>query len=82
MHEIENNNSGITYDDVDMKDALNPIDFGVALGTGYELASGININLRVIYGLIGVNDLTQDPDAYVLNNLVGQLSLGFPLIAM
>lgn len=81
-YDIENNNSGVTYDDYENKEYLNPVDFGLVLGAGYELASGININLRAIFGVTNVNDPEKIPDSEEVSNLVGQLSIGFPLFAM
>lgn len=59
--------------EADIKDFVNTIDFGVGLGLGYELETGLNFGARYNYGL---SNLNKEGDAKN-NNSVFQLSVGY-----
>lgn len=64
-------------DDVDISDNLNTIDFGVGVGAGYEMESGLMFSLRYNLGLSNI--LTDDAggaDNSITNNVI-QLSVGY-----
>lgn len=68
--------------EVDIKDFVEGIDFGLNFGVGYKLPSGINFGLRYNLGLSNINDTGNlDPDFNVGDvnnqNSVIQLSLGY-----
>ncbi len=66
----------------DAKDAdwVVPGDVSFALGAGYELPSGLSINLRGLIGLSNTINTDNSPDAKA-KNLVFQMAVGFPLLA-
>ena len=57
-----------------------PGDVSLALGTGYELPSGLSINLRALIGLSNTINTDNFPDANA-KNFVFQMAVGFPLLA-
>jgi hypothetical protein len=58
----------------DVKDSFKSIDFGVNLGLGYALPSGLFIDARYNLGLSDINDSDGGPK---INNGVIQVSVGF-----
>ena len=63
--------------DLDIKDSLKGIDFGLNFGLGYQLDNGLNFAAR--YNL-GLTDLNDDPDFlgdFEAKNSVIQLSVGY-----
>lgn len=48
--------------EVDVKDEISSIDFGLNFGAGYQLASGIFFDARYNLGLTSVNDFEGDDD--------------------
>jgi len=68
--------------EVDIKDFVKGIDFGLNFGVGYKLPSGINFGARYILGLSNINESDSfDPDFNVGDvknqNGVFQLSIGY-----
>ncbi len=62
----------------DIKDDVKGIDFGVNLGVGYKLESGLNFGARYNLGLADLNDLQmQEVDSFKWNNGVIQISVGY-----
>ncbi len=62
--------------DVDFKDEVKGIDFGINAGVGYKLDSGLNFGVRYNLGLSNIND-TEDTDDFKTKNTVIQLSVGY-----
>jgi len=60
----------------DLKDFVNGIDFGLNLGLGYKMESGLNFAARYNLGLSNIND-EEDSDDFKWNNNVIQLSVGY-----
>ena len=64
--------------ELDVKDHLKGIDFGLNLGLGYKMESGLNFSARYNLGLSDAND---DPDFFEsdssLKNSTIQLSVGY-----
>ncbi len=62
-------------DDVDVKDSLKSIDFGLNIGVGYKMESGLNFGVRYNLGLSDINDV----DGYDGENKNGviQVSVGY-----
>ncbi|RLD29144.1 MAG: PorT family protein [Bacteroidetes bacterium] len=63
--------------DEDVKDVTKGIDFGVNLGVGYELESGLNFGIRYNLGLSELNDFGDLSGNESWKNGVIQLSVGF-----
>jgi hypothetical protein len=61
---------------IDFKDETKGIDFGVNLGVGYKLESGLNFGARYNLGLSNIND-GEDSDDFKNQNSVFQLSVGY-----
>lgn len=61
---------------VDVKDDFKGIDFGLGLGAGYKLDSGLNFSLRYNLGLSNIAD-GKDIGDYSVQNNVFQISLGY-----
>jgi len=61
-------------DNVDAKDSLNGTDFGLSLGLGYKLESGLFFNAR--YN-IGLSNISKDDDTYDVKNTAIQFGLGY-----
>ena len=75
---------GANPDDVDFKENANSVEFGLAGGLGYELASGLSFNGRLMYGISGIlnSDFVDQNDIDSnFNNFIIQISVGFPLYA-
>lgn len=70
-------NSEVEYDDIstedDVKEFIKNIDFGVNLGLGYKLPSGLFFDAR--YNL-GLSNIDEEGDAKIRNAVI-QVSLGF-----
>ncbi|MGO1752571.1 MAG: porin family protein [Psychroflexus sp.] len=65
--------------DLDIKDALKSIDFGLNLGLGYKLDNGLNFEARYNLGLMNIDDSPTeagDPETSIKNGVI-QVSLGF-----
>lgn len=63
------------FDDQDIKDDLKGIDFGLNLGVGYKLESGLNFGARYNLGLTDANDGLEEDVTY--KNSVIQISVGY-----
>lgn len=59
----------------DVKDFVKGLDFGLNIGAGYKLPSGLNFAARYSLGLSNLNDIDND-NSKVHNNVI-QLSVGF-----
>ena len=64
-----------SYDE-DVKELFNSLDFGLNIGAGYKLDSGLNFALRYNLGLSNIADGADDEDFSVTNRVL-QLSVGF-----
>lgn len=62
--------------EIDIKDTMKGLDFGLGLGLGYELESGLNFGARYNLGLANIAD-TEDGDDSKITNQVIQISVGF-----
>ena len=58
----------------DIKDSIKGIDFGLNIGAGYKLPSGLNFAARYNLGLSNVNDINNNTK---IHNGVIQLSVGY-----
>tara|TARA_Y100000385_G_C13063950_1_gene625787 strand:+ start:1044 stop:1655 length:612 start_codon:yes stop_codon:yes gene_type:complete len=65
-----------SYDN-DIKEDLSSLDFGLNIGAGYKLDSGLNFALRYNLGLSNIEDIDDDEDDFSNTNRVLQLSVGF-----
>jgi len=63
-------------DDVDIDDVISSVDFGVGVGVGYKLDSGLNFAARYNLGLSNINDFEGSDDFKNQNNVI-QLSVGY-----
>nr|WP_321228099.1 porin family protein [uncultured Psychroserpens sp.] len=70
------NEGGGESEDVDVKDSTSGIDFGVGLGVGYKMDSGLNFSARYNLGLSNVYD-GEGSDDYSIQNNVFQISVGY-----
>ncbi len=61
----------------DVKDVTKGIDFGINLGVGYELESGLNFGVRYNFGISELNDFSDSSGNESWKNGVIQLSMGF-----
>lgn len=61
---------------VDLKDITNGIDFGVGIGAGYKMESGLNFSARYNLGISNINDFEGSDDISNQNN-VFQISVGY-----
>lgn len=64
----------VSANEVDIKDDVNSIDFGLNLGASYTLDFGLNIGAR--YNL-GLTDIAKDNDGDAIKNGVFQISVGY-----
>ena len=77
-----NSEGSLTFDgetesyDEDVKELFNSVDFGLNIGAGYKLDSGLNFALRYNLGLSNILDGADDEDFSVTNRVL-QLSVGF-----
>ena len=62
---------------VDMKDYLKGIDFGLNLGFGYKLESGLNFGARYNFGFSDLNDSEEEFGTSSIKNSVIQAYVGF-----
>jgi len=62
---------------VDMKDYLKGIDFGLNLGLGYKLESGLNFGARYNFGFSDLNDSEEEFGTSSIKNSVIQAYVGF-----
>jgi len=62
---------------VDMKDYLKGIDFGLNLGFGYKLESGLNFGARYNLGFSDLNDSEEEFGTSSIKNSVIQAYVGF-----
>lgn len=60
----------------DLKEYVNSLDFGLNIGLGYKMESGLNFGARYNLGLANINK-DDDGDDEKLNHSVFQLSVGF-----
>ncbi len=60
----------------DVKDDISSIDFGVGVGLGYKMESGLNFALRYNLGLSNINDFEGSDDFKQQNNVI-QVSVGY-----
>ena len=65
--------SGDESSELDIKDELESIDFGLNFGAGYKLDNGLNFSAR--YNL-GLSNISEDSDSAVKNS-VFQISVGY-----
>ena len=65
--------SGGDSEEIDVKDDLKSIDFGINFGAGYKLENGLNFSAR--YNL-GLSDIAEESDSSVKNG-VFQVSVGY-----
>ena len=63
-------------EEVDIKEEMNGLDFGLAFGAGYELESGLNFGARYNLGLGNIVDTAEDEDFTVTNQVI-QIYVGF-----
>ena len=63
-------------EEVDIKDDLKSTDFGVNLGLGYKMESGLNFGARYNLGLSNANDSDIDDGAEYKNSVI-QVSVGY-----
>lgn len=61
--------------DIDVKDQLKSIDFGVNVGIGYKLSNGLNFGIRYNAGLTNINNASGVTDKNRYG--VAQLSIGY-----
>lgn len=59
--------------DVDMKDYLKSIDFGLNIGVGYEFSNGLNAGARYNFGLSNISDENEGD----IKNSVFSVGLGY-----
>jgi len=64
-------------EEVDIKDDLKSTDFGVNLGLGYKMESGLNFGARYNLGLSNANDSDDIDGGAEYKNSVIQLSVGY-----
>jgi hypothetical protein len=63
-------------EEIDIKDDLKSTDFGVNLGLGYKMESGLNFGARYNLGLSNANDSDLDGGAEYKNSVI-QVSVGY-----
>jgi opacity protein-like surface antigen len=63
--------------DVDVDDEIKALDFGVGIGAGYELPSGLMFSVRYNLGLANLLEDDFGGDNFTLNNNVLQVSVGY-----
>lgn len=63
--------------DVDADDEIKALDFGVGVGAGYELPSGLMFSVRYNLGLANLLEDDFGGDNFTLNNNVLQVSVGY-----
>ena len=63
-------------EDEDVKDFVSGIDFGLGIGVGYKMDSGLNFAARYNLGLSNINDGEGSDDFKNQNNVI-QLSVGY-----
>jgi hypothetical protein len=69
----------------DDDDGINSLDFGAALGLGYELESGLNFGFRYVRSLTTLNDDSEDgvfgsKEVLKINQNMLQVSIGFTFV--
>jgi opacity protein-like surface antigen len=64
-------------DDVDADDEIKALDFGVGVGAGYELPSGLMFSVRYNLGLANLLEDDFGGEDFSLNNNVLQVSVGY-----
>ena len=62
-------------EDIDIKNQLKSIDYGLNFGIGYKLDNGLNFGVRYNFGLSNVNDVSGSSDKF--QNRVVQASIGY-----
>lgn len=60
----------------DLKDSISGIDFGLGIGAGYKMESGLNFSARYNLGISNINDFEGSDDISNQNN-VFQISVGY-----
>jgi hypothetical protein len=71
-----NREASFDGDSVDLDDEFKSLDYGVGLGAGYELDSGLMFSLRYNLGLANIAD-EFDGEDFSINNNVLQVSVGY-----
>ncbi len=75
--DFETNSAGVTNSGtVDVKDSTSGFDYGLNVGLGYRLESGLFFQGRYNIGLANIYDFSDDDDAKAQNSVI-QFSLGF-----
>lgn len=75
--DFETNSAGITDSGtIDVKDSTSGFDYGLNVGLGYRLESGLFFQGRYNIGLANIYDFSDDDDAKAQNSVI-QVSLGF-----
>jgi len=75
--EFETNSAGvISSGTIDVKDSTSGFDYGLNVGLGYRLESGLFFQGRYNIGLANIYDFPDDDDANAQNSVI-QVSLGF-----
>ncbi len=63
-------------EEVDIKDELKGVDFGLNFGAGYQLDMGLFFDARYNLGLSNINDEGEGEDFKIKNNVI-QISVGY-----
>lgn len=72
--------NGISRED-DYEDFIKSTDFGLALGLGYKMGFGLNIDARYVHGISNIlSEMTGIPADEDLNNQLIQFSLGYSFL--
>lgn len=66
--------SDIDGEEIDIKDSVKSIDFGLNLGLGYKMKSGLNLGARYNIGMSNIND---EDGLDSIKNGVFQISVGY-----
>ena len=61
----------------DYKEFLSNTDFGLAIGFGYKMDFGLNIDARYVHGLADINDMQMGEE---IKNQVFQVSVGYSFL--
>lgn len=76
ISETINGQTSSVSEEIDIKDEINSIDFGVNFGLGYKLVNGLNFAARYNLGLSNISDL-EGSDDFKIQNSVIQFSVGY-----
>lgn len=72
----EKHSFGGDSEELDIKDGLNSIDFGVNFGAGYDFTENVSVGVRYNLGLSNINK-NEDGDSGKVKNSVFSLSVGY-----